>query len=340
MVVFQYKGKSFGFDNRLDRDLRTKVYPDLLKNDKDNVFLVDGNEGTGKSKFGDILGAHAGLHLECDYDLNSVCLSPEEFRNRIQDCPNRSVVIYDEAHRGMGSTRSLSEINNILKDLMMEMRQKNLYVIIILPSIFFLDKYAALFRSKGLFHVYERKRKRGYWVFFNEENKKKLYVLGKKFLNYNCMKWPNYRGRFFNQYSIDEVAYRAKKLKVFKQRPSLTKAEAIIDQRNLLIKYLYNLVEENKTQFTKRLQKIGLKLKREMITDIVNGRTTKNYGITMENHGIEAENGGEDGENTEDMSIGKNRMNDITTNNKEQDGFDGEEEDFEENIEAFPSTNS
>ena len=163
MTIFTYKGKSFHIDDRLNRDLTKKVYPDLLKNDKDNVFLIDGNEGTGKSKFGDILGAHAALYLGCDYDIDSVCLSPEEFRNRIQDCPNRSVVLYDEAHRGMGSARALSEINNILKDLMMEMRQKNLFVLIILPSIFFLDKYAALFRSKGLFHVYERKRKRGFW---------------------------------------------------------------------------------------------------------------------------------------------------------------------------------
>ena len=52
------------------------------------------------------------------------------------------VVIYDEAHRGMASARSLSEINKILKDLMMEMGQRNLFVVIVLPTIFLLDKYA------------------------------------------------------------------------------------------------------------------------------------------------------------------------------------------------------
>jgi hypothetical protein len=291
MVLFEYKGKSFYIDGRLDRDLRNKVYKDLLKNDKDNVFLIDGGEGTGKSKFGDILGAHAAKYLGCDYDLDSVCLSPDEFRNRIQYCPNGSVVIYDEAHRGMGSKRALSEINTILVDLMMEMRQKNLYVIIIMPTFFLLEKYAALFRSRGLFHVYERKRQRGFWVFFNEKNKKKLYILGKKLLSYDVMKYPTYRGRFYNQYCVDEQAYRAKKLRVFREKPSITRGDKFKEQRDMVMKLFYENSNMNKKEFSDLMIASGLNLKKTQINDIIKGKfmeeSGKHLATSPKIHGIE-----------------------------------------------------
>ena len=269
MVVFSYNNKEFYIDGILHRDLTTKVYPELKLHDKDAVFLVDGGEGTGKSKFADILGAHGAKYLGVTYDLRNVCLSPEEFRTRIQDCPKNSVVIYDEAHKGMGSRRALSEINNILIDLMMEMRQKNLLVYIVMPSFFLLDKYAALFRSKGLFHVYERKRKRGFWVYYNQKNKKLLFILGKKLLDYNCMKFPKYKGRFLNQYCVDEAAYRAKKLSAFRERPTITASEKFKDQRDVLIKTLFDVIKVKQSEFRLYLLDMGIELKKTMISDII-----------------------------------------------------------------------
>lgn len=345
MATFIYKEKSFYMDDRLDRDLRTKVYPDLMKNDKDNVFLIDGGEGTGKSKFGDILGAHAGLNMECDYDLDSICLAPEEFRDRIQNCPPRTVVIYDEAHRGMGSRRALSEINNILVDLMMEMRQKNLYVLIIMPTFFLLDKYAALFRAKGLFHVYEKKRKRGYWCFFNEKNKLRLYVLGKKLLNYNVMKWPRYRGRFFDQWSIDETKYRAKKLKVFKDKPRITKSESFKEQRDALIRAYFEEINIKQSEFRPVLLSLGIKLNKTQISDIINSKKSKTTPIIEENEdfdgevqGIDVENDGIFTENTKKTSDSDSRTNIRYLSKEESDdlptegGEELEEEDENDDI--------
>lgn len=330
MATFEYKDKHFYIDDRLNRDLIKKVYPDLMKNDKDNVFLVDGAEGSGKSKFADILAAHAALHMNADYDINSVCLSPQEFRDRIQNCKNRSIVTYDEAHRGMGSRRALSEINNILIDLMMEMRQKNLFVIIIMPTFFLLDKYAALFRTKGLFHIYERNRKRGYWVFFNEKNKLKLYILGKKLLNYNVMKYPGYRGKFFNQYSMDENEYRAKKLKVFKEKPSITRSEKYMEQRNIVIGILYDNLGVNKTELTKILKENGIPLKREMVTAIILSKKREKDGKDSESQGISMEIDGNVAENADKVGNGDDINHHYTTKEEENDDFDGGEESFDE----------
>lgn len=215
MFQFELNGKTHNIDNRLQDYADAKIIPDLKKRDKDGVFLVDGKERIGKSVFAQTLIAYIAYRLETPVNLDNICMTPLELRKQIQESKKNTCIIYDEAHRGMASSRALSEINNILKDLMMEMGQKNLFVIIVLPSFFLLDKYAALFRSVGLFHVYELKGRRGYWCFFNEKNKLKLYLKGKKEFNYNCMKWPRARGRFYNEYVVDEEAYRKKKADSF-----------------------------------------------------------------------------------------------------------------------------
>src|SRR3989304_1484455 len=91
---------------------------------------------------------------------------------------------YDEAYRGLSSRAAMSQINKLIVSVMMEMRQKNLVAIIVLPTFFMLDRYVAIFRSKGLFHVYQNKGKRGYWLFYNENEKKLLYILGHKLMSY------------------------------------------------------------------------------------------------------------------------------------------------------------
>jgi hypothetical protein len=257
MVFFQFNGKKCYIDKRLKRELDGKIIPDLKKKDKDVVFGIDGKERIGKSVFAMGLGAYISSILETEFNSSNICMTPLEFRQKIEKSKKNQVVIYDEAHRGMASSRTLSEVNKILKDLMMEMGQKNLFVLIVLPTFFLLDKYVALFRTTGLFHIYENKRRRGFWVFYNEKRKQTLYMRGKKEFNYNCMKFPRFRGRFFDQYPIDETEYREKKRKSFKSKPRLTKAEVLIEQRDILIW----IIHEKYDLDTKEIEKIMKKHK-------------------------------------------------------------------------------
>ena len=96
----------------------------------------------------------------------------------------------------------------------MEMRQRNLFVIIVMPTIFLLDTYMALWRARGLFHIYTKDGNRGRWVFFNNKSKKELYMRGKKLYSYAKPR-SRFRGRFRDQYVIDEKAYRQKKKETF-----------------------------------------------------------------------------------------------------------------------------
>lgn len=240
MAVFEINNVHVYIDDKLKRQLDKKVIPDLQRKDKDRVFIIDGGEGTGKSQMGiHQLGGYIASQLKTHYQLDNICMTPEEFKKRIMSANKNEVVIFDEGHRGFGSISVLSEINKILTDLMMEMRQKNLCVIIIMPTFFMLNKYVALFRASGLFHIYERKGNRGFWVFYNKKNKLKLYLKGKRDLNYNCIHYPRFRGRFYNQWCINEEEYRKKKEKAFETKPRIIKAEKYIKQRDILV-YIFN----------------------------------------------------------------------------------------------------
>ncbi len=269
MVSFEFQGKNFYIDDRLARQLDARVINELKKKDKDAVFVTDGPERSGKSVATQTWVAYIAWKLGVEVSIEDICMSPLEFRSRIEKAPKNSCIIYDEAHRGMASARALSEINNILKDLMMEMGQKNLCVFIILPTFFLLDKYAALFRARGVFHVYERKGQRGFWCYFNTKNKLRLYQKGKKDFNYNCIKWPNFRGRFYNQYLVDEGEYRKKKGKSFKDNPRMVKSEFYRDQRNKIVYALSKELEIGSVNLGKIMDLYGVGLKPRHIREIL-----------------------------------------------------------------------
>jgi len=277
MAFFDFNGGEYFVDNKLKGQLDRKVIPDLKRKDKDAVFVVDGEERSGKSVFSMGLGAYVASVLKTDFNLSNICMDPSEFRSKIEKSKKNEVVIYDEAHRGMASSRALSEINKILKDLMMEMGQRNLLVIIVLPTIFLLDKYAALFRARGLFHIYENRRRRGFWVYYNKANKLKLYMKGKKEFNYNCMKYPYFRGIFFDRYPVSEEQYREKKAKSFKNKPRITKSDTLMLQRDILMRILH---EKYKLP-SKDIEKILKKGKAEMTARRVRGIVAENRGVSV-----------------------------------------------------------
>ena len=117
----------------------------VLEKDWDRVYLIDGNEGAGKS----LLGLQLGYFFDKTLDISRITFSGQEFSKAIANAKKNQVVIFDEAFNGLSSSGATSKLNRLLVSKLMECRQKNLFIIIILPTIFLLQKYAAIFRSKG-----------------------------------------------------------------------------------------------------------------------------------------------------------------------------------------------
>jgi len=260
------KGLTYYMDGKLQRSLEKKVKPTLKKKDEDYVVLIDGGERLGKSTF----GMQLGKYVDPTLNLDRICFSPDEFRKAIINANQYQCVIYDEAYRGMGSAGALTEINRILKGLMMEMGQKNLFVIVILPTFYLLDRYVALFRARGLFHVFQSSRRKGYWRFFNKKNKQLLYMnpLGKKYFSYKHVK-TGFKGRFYGAYAINEQEYRDKKAKSLKESYKTTRQEKYKEQRDRILYILYKKNKLSLTELSNLLKLNDVQLKKTILSNII-----------------------------------------------------------------------
>lgn len=124
-----------------------------------------------------------------------------------------SPLVFDEAGADLEGRKVTRSSTKLVLDYFRECGQYNLVNILVIPEFFDLPKGIALSRSAFLIDVYYRVDKetgkfvRGYFNFYNRRKKKKLYLKGKKELNYQASIY-DFNGRFYNFYPIDEQEYR------------------------------------------------------------------------------------------------------------------------------------
>jgi len=214
-----------------------KVKYRLEKKDKDFVMLVDGKEGAGKST----LAVQMAKYVDNSFCVDRCCMTSEQFKEAIYNAKKGQAVIYDEAFTGLSSKGALSEINRMLVSLMMQMRQKNLFVIIVLPTFFMLEKYVAIFRGRVLVHVWEKNDRR-YFGVFNNQKQKILFAVGKKYLSYKGVR-TRFSGRFYGKFPINDHEYRKKKAIALEEsekgEKDKEKGGQVHDERDFLITYLH-----------------------------------------------------------------------------------------------------
>ena len=226
------------------------VIPSLEKKDKDYVIAIDGKEGSGKST----LGMQWCKYIDPSFNLDRVVFTPEEFREAIYKAKPRQAIMFDEAFTGFSSRAALSSINKTLISLMMQIRQKNLFIAIVLPTIFLLDKYISLFRTKVLVHVYENKGRRGFFRVYSSK-KKRLLIMSKEARTYSYSVRTNKKGRFYGVFALgdkeDEKKYKEKKIKALElaeKNPMTASAVKYREQRDIMI---YLLRKELKLPYRK-----------------------------------------------------------------------------------------
>jgi hypothetical protein len=198
----------------------------VITKDWDMVFLVDGGEGMGKS----VAAQQGATYCDPTFTIERIAFTPKEFREAVLKAKPYQAVIYDEAYTGLSSRSTMGVINRALVSMLAEIRQKNLFIFVVMPTFFDLDKYVALWRSRGLFHIYTGEDfQRGFIAFYNIDKKKDLYIQGKKFYNYHTPR-PNFVARFTNHYTVDKEAYKLKKLHSLTEREKKSADEDLARQ--------------------------------------------------------------------------------------------------------------
>lgn len=206
------------FDGYLKSNL--DIGKDQLQKDFDQVWFVDGGEGTGKSDFASALAYYCNKEETRHTLIKRICLTPTQLEEAIKGADKYEAVVYDEAFGGMSASGFASRINRSLQKLFTEIRAKNLFVFIVAPTFMDIQKYFAIWRSKCLIHVVLGKnRERGHFKFYGENKKKKLYIEGKKkYYSYHVVT-PDFYGRFTKQMHkvLNPEDYKAKKDEILNQ---------------------------------------------------------------------------------------------------------------------------
>lgn len=215
MKVYKNTDHEFYMDGFLNSALDRAL--EVIKEDWDMVFVIDGFEGTGKS----ILTFQMAKKCDETFCLDRVVFTPSDFEKTVLNAKKYQAIVYDEAFGGLNSRATMSFINRNIIKMLTEIRQRNLFIFIVLPTIFDLDKYVAIWRSRALIHVYDDNFKRGFFGFYNKDKKKQLYMNGKKYYTYSKPR-PNFIGRFTSYIPFDKKKYVEKKLKDTSRRESLT----------------------------------------------------------------------------------------------------------------------
>lgn len=257
MTVYNVCGKNFFMDGYLVAGL--EFAKKKVKKDFDMIFLVDGEEGAGKSVF----AQQCAGYVDPSFNIDRICFTPEQFLDVVSHCDKYQAVVYDEAITGLFSRETMTELNRSIVKVLATIRQKNLFVFIVLPCFFDLDKNIAIWRSKALFHVYlgKDKMQRGRFACFNDIKKKDLYVLGKKMYCY-AKPSANYIANFSSAYVVDEEEYRKRKYDAFQKfSQKSTKQMDVMKQRDALICYLYqnyDLTQDKIAEIVSNASKISL----------------------------------------------------------------------------------
>ena len=185
---------------------------------EDNSFLGIGYSstlevGTGKSVlFTQIGEAWSYLmkeihNIDVPFTCNNISWRGKEFINKALSLPKYSCILLDEWE----DAHYWSELGITLRQFFRKCRQKNLFILVIIPNFFQLPMGYALGRSVFAIDVqFKGNFERGYFSFYNFESKRQLYLLGKKTHNYKIWK-PSFFGRFTNGYGVPEEEYREAK---------------------------------------------------------------------------------------------------------------------------------
>jgi hypothetical protein len=104
-----------------------------------------------------------------------------------------------------------------LRKFFRKCRQLNLFMLVIIPNFFQLPLGYAISRSIFAIDIkFDDDLERGGYDFYGFKAKKKLFIRGRKYHDYN-VQIPDFSGEFFDGYGVPEKAYRdAKRLDMLK----------------------------------------------------------------------------------------------------------------------------
>ncbi len=250
-----YEDNGNKISRKIDGDLRmnlNQIKNSVLNKDFDYLAIVCGVVGVGKSTFSQFICKYLDPTFTIKDRMCFTAMGEKGLIERTTNGKKGQAFILDESFCDLNTrvTRS-SDFLAVINHLQL-IRQKGLYIILCLPNFFDLSKGIAVFRASHLFVVYHSKFQRGFFGGFGRPEKRKLYVMGNKFMDYDCIQ-PNIRGRFPKKWIANFQLYERLKTKHLEEQTNslmMTKKTKIKDNRDKLIVYLTQVMGVSITKIT------------------------------------------------------------------------------------------
>lgn len=192
-------------DGYIDKTL--KNLKKFLEKNWDSIGLVIGYEGDGKTA----MAMQMCYAFDKSFTVDRIVFTAEQFEEVVDQADQYQAILWDESD-DIGSNWN-SKIMQSLKKKFKRIRKQNLFIILVTPTIFDLDKYFVMHRTRWLIHVYSKGFKRGYMRFFGQEKKKQLYLDGKRKWDLRAAR-PDFHASFTDYppgWPIDMEEYEEKK---------------------------------------------------------------------------------------------------------------------------------
>ncbi len=221
--------------------------------------------------------------------IDRVVFTFDQLIKAIDNAKPKQAIQFDEAVMAMNAQDASSEIQKILIKKMTMIRKKQLFIFILIPKIFMLRRYFAVSRARAMIHMYTPDGiSRGYFRFYNYEDKRKLYFKGFKEWDDHAAP-PSFKGRTTDTswYFYDENEYEKKKDEAIEQltaAPQKAKKEeseqrkSIREARDKLIFVAYHYAEKLRGGTKKfPMSEFSVWLKANANVDIPSVQLTKCY---------------------------------------------------------------
>jgi hypothetical protein len=200
--------RGFQLDDNLYSNLKNYLIP-AVERKWDAIGLITGMEGSGKSTVAFTIA------YTCDqsFDIDRIVFTPEQLLKAIDKAKPGQAIVFDEAVLGMMSQDASTQIQSVLIKKFVTIRKKRLFIFLVIPSIFLLRKYFAIFRTRFLLHTFSPDGiNRGFFKFYGYTKKRQLYVRGLKEFDQGIVR-DDFQGRFTDTagFFFDQEEYEIKK---------------------------------------------------------------------------------------------------------------------------------
>jgi len=205
--------KNLYIEPKLKSKLDLMVTRTLGKSEQDNVILIDGDEGSGKTTIASMIAYYIAYETKRELSIDNVFFDLDKLIDFAMKT-EKQIIWWDEgALGGLASEWWMKNQKRFMKLLMISRKRRHFFIICI-PKFFKLNEYFVVDRSIALIHTYVDKGINiGRFVYFTKAKKEYLYYDWKKSRKRSYRNYYDFRGKFTNTLGkvINEKLYDKKK---------------------------------------------------------------------------------------------------------------------------------